>query len=144
MVTVAAVILDCEGRILLLKHVFRAGSGWGVPGGFINPNEDPEDALRRELREEIGLEIDSARIVLARTLKSLRQVEIIFRCSTHQEPKPFSAEIAKVGWFALNDLPTGLSADMRGLIFRVLANERADVWANGQASANMPLRPNAQ
>lgn len=143
-VTVGAIILDDEGRILLLKHVFRPGSGWGVPGGFINPNEDPEEALRRELHEEIGLEIDSAQIVLARTLTSLRQVELIFRCSTSQEPKPTSVEIAKVEWFALNDLPAGLSSDMRGLISTVLADERASVWANGQASANMPLRPNAQ
>jgi 8-oxo-dGTP diphosphatase len=143
-VTVGAVILDSEGRILLLKHVFRPGSGWGVPGGFINPDEDPEAALRRELQEEIGLELNSARIALARTLKGLRQVELIYRCTTEQEPRPLSIEIAKVEWFALDDLPAGLSSDMRGLIFRVLADERESVWANGNASANIPLRHNAQ
>ena len=55
-VTTAAFIFDDDGRILLLEHVFRPDSGWGVPGGFLSQAEQPEDGLRRELREEIGLE----------------------------------------------------------------------------------------
>jgi len=54
-VSAGAVIVDEQGQVLLLKHVFRAGSGLGNSGGFIAANEQPEAALRRELREEVAL-----------------------------------------------------------------------------------------
>ncbi len=57
-VTTAAFIFDGDGRLLLLEHVFRPDSGWGVPGGFLTKGEQPEAGLRRELREEIGIEVE--------------------------------------------------------------------------------------
>ena len=66
-VSVAAMLFDDRGRILLLEHVFRADRGWGVPGGFIGKHEPPEEALRRELREEVSIEIDDVQILFART-----------------------------------------------------------------------------
>ena len=67
-VTVGAVIFDDQGRILLLEHVFRPDSGWGIPGGFISKGEQPEAALRRELREEIGIEVENVELLFVRTL----------------------------------------------------------------------------
>ena len=52
-VTAGAFIFDDAGRLLLLEHVFRPDSGWGIPGGFLSKGEQPETALRRELLEEI-------------------------------------------------------------------------------------------
>ena len=69
-VTAGAVVTDDQGPSLLLKHVFRAGSGWGIPGGFIQAGEQPEEAVRRELREEVGLELERAEIAFIRTLRS--------------------------------------------------------------------------
>src|SRR4030095_10486012 len=57
-VTAGAVISDEGGRVLLLRHVLRRGSGWGIPGGFLNAGEQPDEAVRRELCEESGLELD--------------------------------------------------------------------------------------
>src|SRR5215210_8583768 len=92
-VTAGAVILDEEGRVLLLKHVFRAGSGWGIPGGFIERGEQPEEAIRRELREEIGLELEQTELAFVRTLKRPSQVEIIFRSRPRGETGAKSLEI---------------------------------------------------
>src|SRR5215510_8052703 len=78
--TAGAIVMDDSGRLLLLKHVFRAGSGWGIPGGFIHAGEQPEEAVRRELREEVGLELESAKLVFIRTLKTVRQIEVLFLC----------------------------------------------------------------
>jgi 8-oxo-dGTP diphosphatase len=121
-VTAGAVVVDDGGRVLLLNHVFRVGSGWGIPGGFMEKGEQPEEALRRELREEIGLELDSAEIALVRTLRKPRQVEIIFRCRPRGLQGQQSFEIKSAEWFAPESLPPGLSRDQRELIGRVLSN----------------------
>jgi len=125
-VTVAAILFDDNDRILLLEHVFRADEGWGVPGGFINRAETPEAALRRELREEIGVEIEDVKIVFSRTLGTLKQVEIYFRARVIGDPKPSSFEINRAQWFALDQLPPDLSNDQRRLIERAMSlNEKS-------------------
>ncbi len=121
-VTVGAVVIDSRNRILLLQHRFRPGSGWGIPGGFIHPREQPEEAVRRELREEIGLEIDDTSIAFVRTLQKYRQVEIIFRCAPKGTPLPQGSEVNRAEWFAPDSLPDGLSDDQRGQIRRAMEN----------------------
>ncbi|MFL6230453.1 MAG: NUDIX hydrolase [Pyrinomonadaceae bacterium] len=121
-VTAGAVVLDGRGRVLLLKHVFRVGSGWGIPGGFIERGEQPEEAIRRELREEAGIELAETRLVAARTLRRPRQIEILFlaRASRDAEARASSAEISRAEWFDAAALPAGLAKDQRRLISRAL------------------------
>ena len=119
-VTVGAVVIDSRNRVLLLHHRFRPGSGWGIPGGFMRAGEQPEEAARRELREEIDLDVEVAGVAFVRTLQKYRQVEIIFRCVPKGIPLPQGFEINRAEWFDLNSLPDGLSDDQRGLIRRAL------------------------
>jgi ADP-ribose pyrophosphatase YjhB (NUDIX family) len=123
-VTAGAVVEDDAGRILLLKHVFRKGSGWGIPGGFLSAGEQPEEALRRELREETGMEIETARLAFVRTLKRPRQVEIIYRCHVREADKGFkrNIEINTLAWFERDRLPD-VTADQRHIIRRALDGE---------------------
>jgi mutator protein MutT len=106
--------------VLLLKHRFRPGAGWGLPGGFIEKGEQPEEALRRELREEIKLEVERARLFTARAFKTPRQVEIVFIVQAIGEPERLSFEIQKAEWFLPNELPKGLPSDQAQLIKRAL------------------------
>jgi 8-oxo-dGTP diphosphatase len=119
-VTAAAVVTDAQGRVLLLRHRFRPGSGWGIPGGFLQPREQPEAAIRRELREETGLEVAAARLVQVRTLQKYRQVEILFHCHPIGTASPTAFEISRAEWFAPDALPERLSNDQRELIARAL------------------------
>ena len=120
-VTAGGVIQDEEGRVLLFNHVFRKGSGWGIPGGFINPGEDAEEALRRELREEAGVELTSAQLAFTRTHRRPQQVEIIFRCrARHDSARAQSLEVCSVEWFALEQLPADLPRDQHRIIRRAL------------------------
>ena len=124
MVTVGAVILDERGRVMLLNHEFRTGSGWGIPGGFIERGEQPLEALRRELHEEVGVELDAPELVHVRTLHRPQQVEIHFRCRVRAGVRatPQSMEINSVGWFDADDLPPELSEDQRRIIKHALAD----------------------
>jgi 8-oxo-dGTP diphosphatase len=119
-VTAGAVVVDDENRVLLLKHVFRVGSGWGIPGGFMNKGEQPEEALRREVHEEIGLELERVELVFVRTLKKIGQVEIYFRAAPCGTSRPRSMEIRSAAWFKPGELPEGLSRDQREIIERIL------------------------
>ncbi len=57
---VAAIIVDNKGRVMLTR---RARDPWkgklDLPGGFVDPGESLEQALRRELKEELGVELTS-------------------------------------------------------------------------------------
>lgn len=119
-VTAGAVITDKQGRVLLLKHRFRPGTGWGMPGGFMAEGEQPDEALRRELREEVGLEIEKVRLFTTRAFKVPRQVEIVFRAQAIGDTSELNFEIQRAAWFFLNELPHELPKDQAELIKQAL------------------------
>lgn len=121
-VTAGAIVFNDSGHVLLLKHRFRAGSGWGLPGGFLEAGEQPLDALRRELREEIGMEIKDVEVFAARSFSKPRQVEVLFRCRANGSPQPQDMEIERAEWFSVNSLPQGLPKDQKLFIERAVAD----------------------
>ena len=52
-----AVILDDERRVLLARWTEGRRVSWTMPGGGLEPGEDPEAAVRREVREETGYKV---------------------------------------------------------------------------------------
>lgn len=115
-VTAGAIVTDTCGRVLLLKHRFRPGTGWGMPGGFIEAGEQPEEALRRELREEVRLEVENLKLFTVRAFKRPMQVEIIFTAQAIGVANQLSFEIQKAAWFSLDELPGELPKDQAQLI----------------------------
>lgn len=55
LVSCAGLVTNDEGKILLVKSPLR---GWEYPGGLIEPGETFQQALRREIREESGVEVE--------------------------------------------------------------------------------------
>lgn len=104
---VAAVIRGQDGRYLLARRLPGAHLGglWEFPGGGVEDGELPEEALVRELREELGVTI---RILGPRTFAWHREpgrtVLILFYNAeiTDGEPKGLLGQ--EVGWFASREL----------------------------------------
>ncbi len=117
-VSAAAVIINAEGKVLLLNHLLRPSSGWGLPGGFLNAAEQPEEAIRREIREETGMELDNLTMFQVRTVK--RHIEILFRADSGGEASVQSREILGLGWFDVESLPEKLGNSQKSVIKEVL------------------------
>ena len=117
-VSAAGVIVNDRDEVLLLNHVLRPFSGWGVPGGFMDAGEQPEATFRREIREETGLELQDIKLFRARTLN--RHIEIIFTARGVGEASVQSGEITELGWFAPDDIPKEMSLDQQFLVRKAL------------------------
>ncbi|MCL5098742.1 MAG: NUDIX domain-containing protein [Candidatus Omnitrophica bacterium] len=63
-VTVGALIFNQDDQVLMVRTA-KWSNRWGIPGGKIQFGETAEEALRREIKEETNLDIDSVRFVLA-------------------------------------------------------------------------------
>lgn len=60
-VSADVLIRDPADRILLVKPTYKPG--WDLPGGMCEANEPPADAARREITEELGLDLEIGRLL---------------------------------------------------------------------------------
>lgn len=118
--SVAAIIINNKDEILLLDHVLRATSSWGIPGGFLEFVEQPESAIKREIREETGLELEDVKLYSVRTIN--RHLEILFLAKPKGKAEVKSREIKRLGWFTFDNMPENMSVVQKSLIKKVLAD----------------------
>ena len=117
-VSAAAIITNGRGDVLLLNHVIRPTFGWGLPGGFIEHGEQPDEGIRREIREETGIEMNDLRMFRVRTTGS--HIEILFTAEASGTPEVKSREIKELGWFDTGCMPENLNPTQKALIEQVL------------------------
>jgi ADP-ribose pyrophosphatase YjhB (NUDIX family) len=120
-VSAAGIVTNDKGEVLLLNHILRPASGWGVPGGFLESGEQPEAGLRREIREETGLELKDVRLYHTRTRR--RHIEIIFIAQGVGEARVGSREITELAWFPVEAMPPEMSLDQQFLVRRALVDD---------------------
>ncbi|MGQ0540474.1 MAG: NUDIX hydrolase [Blastocatellia bacterium] len=120
-VSAAAVIVNEKQEVLLLNHVLRPFSGWGLPGGFIDYGEDSEQAIRREVREEVGIEVENLRMIRVRTVNA--HIEVLFTARPVGVAEIKSREIFELGWFRNSNLPDSMSSAQKQIIGEVLEQE---------------------
>jgi 8-oxo-dGTP diphosphatase len=105
-VAVVAAIIEDAGRFLLTRRqsgVHLAGL-WEFPGGKIDPGETPADALKRELREELDVEVELGDAMFhTRHAYPDRVVELTFyRCSLRGKPRPLLGQ--EMRWVLRSEL----------------------------------------
>jgi 8-oxo-dGTP diphosphatase len=131
--TASAFILDEEGRILLARRATEPDLGsWDVPGGFLEEGEDPIDGLRRELREETGLEIDVGAFVGAFSdtygdgPEAIYVLNLVWEAGIASGEPVAADDVSELAWFQKDALPDDVD-----LAFRWLARTLRD-WSAGR------------
>jgi ADP-ribose pyrophosphatase YjhB (NUDIX family) len=102
---VAVLLVDGEGRVLLVRHSYGP-QGWSLPGGGLGRGEDPAEAARREMREELGCELEALEcaLVAQEVLSGASHTAHVFTARPLTEPRPDQREIDTVCWFARIEL----------------------------------------
>ena len=114
------VVERSDGHMLLVRQSYRRG-GWGFPGGLLRRGEDPADAARRELSEELGIDVKLHEPPLVVVDARMRRVDVIFTArlaegSEEPERTPHSPEITDARWFPPDGLPSLLPEATTALI----------------------------
>ena len=108
MIVVVAAVIEADQRFLVTRRqpgVHLAGM-WEFPGGKIDPNEAHASALRRELREELDVDVDvGERIYHTVHAYDDRTVELHFyRCVLKGDPRPLLGQ--QMRWVPRDELPS--------------------------------------
>jgi nucleoside triphosphatase len=116
---VVPVIRDKDGAVLLCKMPGDRGvypGQWALPGGGVEPGERLVDALRREIREELGVELASARPLFFSDLERektlpggerrlLYMVFLLFDCTVESSSIQLNDEFTEYAWVPPEQLP---------------------------------------
>jgi 8-oxo-dGTP pyrophosphatase MutT (NUDIX family) len=107
---VKCVLVDAD-RILLVRHTYGPAE-WDFPGGGLKRNEAPLAAARREMKEELGIEIDNW-LAIGDVLARFQRTKSTMHCFRADLSQPQltldGGEIRAARWFALQDLPPNLA-----------------------------------
>lgn len=103
-VGVVGLVYNNKNEILLVEHVFHAETPWGLPGGWIGAKEPPEECVKREIMEELHLEIDVIDILLVeRTLKN--HLDFAYLCRPKGKVGELSFELLDYAWYDPENIP---------------------------------------
>lgn len=117
---VCAVIRDGHGRVLVAHHPYRAA--WGLPGGFARGGEQPQAALEREIREELGVDAAIGPLLAAQTATDAGHLTLYYAATLAGAPRPDGLEIDALRHVTEDALPALL--DTSALVWRTPAMER--------------------
>ena len=101
-------------RLLLIRRGGEPGRGrWDIPGGFLEAGETAEAAARRELHEELGVELGPLRLVLTdiNPLPTFTVLDLIFTGEIVRGEPVASDDAAAFAWFPRHELPEDLAFD---------------------------------
>lgn len=118
-VSVGALIFNNKGEVFLnkrSKHTRNEQGCWEAPGGAVNFGELREDAIKREVKEEFGVDIEIIKTlqtsdeILPKYKQHWVATTYIVKIKKGQKPKIMEPHKCDgIGWFPLDNLPSPLS-----------------------------------
>jgi 8-oxo-dGTP diphosphatase len=111
LLVVAAALVRADGTVLLQQRPAgkQLAGLWEFPGGKIEPGEDPEAALVRELREELGIEVNAealSPVTFASEPLAGRHLVLMLYAVREWQGEPRALEAAALTWVT----PAGMAA----------------------------------
>jgi ADP-ribose pyrophosphatase YjhB (NUDIX family) len=103
---VSVLVTDLEGRLLLVRHSYGP-QGWALPSGGMKRGENPEDAARREVAEELRCTLEDARVfdTIEETLSGARHTAYLVTGRTLDRPRPDKREVVEAKFCPIHSLP---------------------------------------
>ena len=126
-------ILTHDGRVLLVQHTYGPRR-WEIPGGGLRRGEEPVDGIRREIREELGVELPQPTLIATGAgagRESRRRMSYFAAELDLERVTPDPHEIARAQWHDPAALPAPLGAHVARVI---------ELWRAGAGSPPADLR----
>jgi 8-oxo-dGTP diphosphatase len=130
---VAALVEDADGKLLLARRAEEPDAGhWDTPGGFLEENEDALAALKRELREEAGVDVEPGSFFgtyvdyYGGNDESTPVLNLVWEARIVGGELEPADDVAELEWFARDALPPDDE-----LAFRWISKALAD-WAKSR------------
>jgi 8-oxo-dGTP pyrophosphatase MutT (NUDIX family) len=114
-------VLTSGHEVLLVRHTYGRAGQWDLPGGGVRRREEPHEAARREIREELGVDLPRWRLLGDLFARNDYKRDHLWCFSGEFDGRglaPDRGEIAEVKWFPRDRLPvdtTGIARRVVGL-----------------------------
>jgi 8-oxo-dGTP pyrophosphatase MutT (NUDIX family) len=117
----AMCVIERDNDVLLVRQSYR--DGWAAPGGLLHRGEEPDVGARREVKEEVGIDVDTLGEPLVVIDVKARRIDVVFRCrmrpTAPDTVQPDAVEIVEARWFPKDALPE-MQKETAGALRRVL------------------------
>jgi 8-oxo-dGTP pyrophosphatase MutT (NUDIX family) len=117
---VKCAVRDTDGRVVFVRHTYGDRRAWELPGGGLRRREDPEVAVRREMREELGVELEGLRAIgsveVSGNHKRTGLQCFEGRIGAGAALRADAGELAEVRWAPPEDPPQPLGPDVAVLL----------------------------
>ena len=101
---VVGVVFNANDEVLLVEHVFHPNTPWGLPGGWVDRGENPDQTIAREMKEELQLIVKVGPIVMAE-VNFANHLDFAFLCFSEESVGQLSRELLGYRWCAVSQLP---------------------------------------
>lgn len=111
-------LIEASDRVLLIRRAVEPARGqWALPGGYMDAGELPVAALRREVNEETGLDIDVGELLEIFPMVNSGNVSLGIVLAYSARPRSVVAtpvacdDVDQAKWFTAQELPAELAFD---------------------------------